>query len=92
MFKLGQPFYALAVRMYVESMLRAKAKFWPGPNSKGLKMIDYMLHKTSNSSPIDLKTWWKRQKCWLSAFSPFPFYFFNALFLSAKSRDCVVKG
>ena len=39
------------------------------------------------------KCCWKRRKCWLPAFSPFPtvfskFFFFRII----KNRDCVVKS
>ena len=42
---------------------------------------------------MDRKRFWKRRKCWLPAFSPFPKMFSKASFLRVvKSQDRVVKS
>ena len=46
----------------------------------------------TNCYRMDRKHGWKRRKCWLPAFSPFPTTFSKGYFLGlVKSRDSVVK-
>ena len=68
-------------------------KFQPYPNLMHLKTTSYMLLKALNLSFIGKKTLWKRRKCWLPAYSPFPTMLSKGFILNGiKSCHCLVKG
>ena len=57
--------------------------------------VRHAQHWATRAGPFgkDRKHCWKRRKCWLPAFSPFPTKFSEGYFFRVvKSRDCVVKS
>ena len=63
------------------------------PNSKHLRQQNKCDSKTEICFGKGRNHDWKRRKCWLPAFSPFPIMFPKGYFLRVfKSRDCVVKS
>ena len=83
------------------SRARVKSRFNSLPNDKFLdwsKLKAFADDKTNMAEKLiclakGRKHCWKRRKCCLPAFSPFPTMFSKAFFFRVvKSRDCVVKS